>query len=799
MKISNYNYSTCKQIFTVLLITLLVVHIASLSAQSQQRNLDREILAYILADSLELPPEVIGRVSLNRAEIGSANLANILQELTINEIERAFPNWDAADSVRVLGTGRVVQRPRFQRVFIMHLPNQISLDLVIERLENEPSILYAETHMDAKLFNDPEYSDQWHLNNTGQGNGTPGADISAEQAWQIFTGSTDINIAIFDTGVELAHDDFTGKVSGDDIDGTGAEFAWSHGTHVAGIAAARAINEHAGRGVDWNAQLVSKQIFDGFGQYFGDNTSAAAIVEAVDNDNAHVLNHSWGGEGFKTTVARAFAYAYQMNRISTAAMGNDFEDGNPIFFPAAYPQSVIAVGGTDNTDERSPFSQTGNHINVVAPGGVNRGAGVGEPFDENDILSTARNNGTVFMSGTSMATPQVSGIASLLKGYDQSLYNDDIRRIIELSADEVGNVNYNNNGWHIDMGHGRVNAHQALLRLQSPYVLDHNTTTGGTVHSTSNPYNIWIYGALGIPDGSYTVRRREVRKSVTFPYMDEVWVWGRGAASVGWDLTESNQMNFAMGFTEPVTETSTGATLRTYIYEVKKYNHLGQLIADYGWHPTTHQNVEYAYTVHGIPGTPPPPLPTVSISGPSNMFQSSTDTFTANVSGGSPPYSYQWYYRHENDCCWNSTGVSSQTYSHNAGSPNGEYVRVVVQDQYPHTEEDQHFFTILGWSMQAEATSLPDEFSLTQNYPNPFNPSSTIRYELPERAEVTLSVYNMLGQRVAMLIDGEIQPGRHDAVFDASALSSGNYIARFSASGISGEQFVQSLNMQLVK
>ncbi|CAN5316662.1 hypothetical protein BH23BAC3_BH23BAC3_34920 [soil metagenome] len=58
------------------------------------------------------------------------------------------------------------------------------MDLAIERLENEPSILYAETHMDAELFNDPEYPDQWHLNNTGQGNGTPGADISAVQAWQ---------------------------------------------------------------------------------------------------------------------------------------------------------------------------------------------------------------------------------------------------------------------------------------------------------------------------------------------------------------------------------------------------------------------------------------------------------------------------------------------------------------------------------------------------------------------------------------------------------------------------------------
>jgi len=170
-----------------------------------------------------------------------------------------------------------------------------------------------------------------------------------------------------------------------------------------------------------------------------------------------------------------------------------------------------------------------------------------------------------------------------------------------------------------------------------------------------------------------------------------------------------------------------------------------------------------------------------------------------SVSPASPPYSYQWYYRHENDCCWTSTGTNSPTYDHTAGAPNGEYVRVVVQDQYPYTVEDQHYFTILGWSMQVEAPSLPEEFSLTQNYPNPFNTSSFIRYNLPERAEITKAVYNMLGQRVALLVDGDMQPGRHETVFEASNLSSGNYIARFTATGNSGEQFTQTLNMQLVK
>ena len=100
-----------------------------------------------------------------------------------------------------------------------------------------------------------------------------------------------------------------------------------------------------------------------------------------------------------------------------------------------------------------------------------------------------------------------------------------------------------------------------------------------------------------------------------------------------------------------------------------------------------------------------------------------------------------------------------------------------------------------GFFKLDEGENLPEKFALINNYPNPFNPTSTIRYNLPERADVTLAVYNMLGKRVATLIDGEIQPGGQEVVFDASALSSGNYIARFTAIGVSGETFERSMNM----
>jgi len=88
----------------------------------------------------------------------------------------------------------------------------------------------------------------------------------------------------------------------------------------------------------------------------------------------------------------------------------------------------------------------------------------------------------------------------------------------------------------------------------------------------------------------------------------------------------------------------------------------------------------------------------VSISGPSNMFEGSSDTFTANVSGGEPPYSYQWFYRHQSESNWTPTGTNSSDYVHTAGEPSGEYVKVVVTDNqtYSEEEEDEHFFTIIG-------------------------------------------------------------------------------------------------------
>src|SRR5690554_7488590 len=98
-----------------------------------------------------------------------------------------------------------------------------------------------------------------------------------------------------------------------------------------------------------------------------------------------------------------------------------------------------------------------------------------------------------------------------------------------------------------------------------------------------------------------------------------------------------------------------------------------------------------------------------------------------------------------------------------------------------------------------ESESVPDHFTLSQNYPNPFNPSTQITYALPEKATVTLKIYNIMGQEIATLVNTDISAGFHGVTFDAGNLSSGMYIAKINAIGTSGEVFSQELKMQLVK
>ena len=302
-----------------------------------------------------------------------------------------------------------------------------------------------------------------------------------------------------------------------------------------------------------------------------------------------MLNHSWGlvdANGnpgrYSITVAFAFAYAYKANRISVVAMGNhQISHPNAVAYPAGL-ENVLSVGATNNFDIVRASSAQGNHIDVSAPG--------------ENILSTHLSGAYDNLSGTSMAAPHVSGLASLLKGYSNNLSNDDIRQIIRLSADRVpamGGANFTN-----EYGFGRINASSALEMVRDN-TLRHWAVTGGTTHSSSGQYIATLIDVNGVHDDAYLVRRHEVRRTVTFPeqFFNIVGVWGRGIGTTGWNIIPAGQPNsigFGEGFCEVVSSTPTSVTLRTYVYEL--WGRAGNYM---GYYPTTPANVTFAYTVLG--------------------------------------------------------------------------------------------------------------------------------------------------------------------------------------------------------
>lgn len=480
---------------SVAIVAILCLVFPAINAQ--ERNLKTEILVYILPDSLEIPKQEKGKLSLQRANIKSSSLTTAMTRSRTTGISKAFPNWADKDSLVKRLDGILVKMPSFQRVFTLTFDTEAEAEAAINALKQSPAVVYAEKHTEPSLDNDPSYTDgtQWYLNNDGRNGGAVGADINAVGAWAIYTGSSANKIAIIDTGVELTHEDLNGKVTGDTHSGN------EHGTRVAGVAAAKANNGVGGRGVDWNAQIISKSTRDANDNYIGDAATAQKITEAV-SEGAAVLNRSASSPDYSSTLALAFAYAYKMNRVSVATMGNTYIE--EVRYPAALP-NVIAVGATQNNDVRSNFSTTGNHIDVVAPGGFNSG-------DGRDVYTTTIGSAYDFVAGTSFAAPQVSGLASLLKGYNNNLSNDDIRQIIRLSADDKGTPGFDN-----QYGYGRINAGRALSFLKSPYKLEQLTATGGTTISTSSQYKALMISAPGLSTGNYLVKRIEVQKTVTLP------------------------------------------------------------------------------------------------------------------------------------------------------------------------------------------------------------------------------------------------------------------------------------------
>ncbi len=349
----------------------------------------------------------------------------------------------------------------------------------IELLYRSGAIQYAEPDYKVRAIavtpNDPNFSDLWGLNNTGQQFGsTPDADIDAPEAWATRTDASQVIVAVVDTGVDYTHQDLSANMwknpkeipgngidddnngwiddiygidtCNDDADPADDHF---HGTHVSGTIGAKGNNGIGVTGVAWKAKIMALKFLcgDGFG-FTSDAIDAinyALVAKSNNNYSRMILSNSWGGGGYSQALFDTISIAKGLGVLFVAAAGNDLLDtDNSISYPAGYNvDNIISVGASDANDDKAWFSNYGcSSVDVFAPGET--------------ILSTMPGDDYGTLSGTSMATPHITGIAAMVWANSPGKNWRSIKSAVMNSVDQPASMS------RLSVSQGRANLNKAL-------------------------------------------------------------------------------------------------------------------------------------------------------------------------------------------------------------------------------------------------------------------------------------------------------------------------------------------------
>jgi len=317
--------------------------------------------------------------------------------------------------------------------------NSHSTQQLMKMFAEHPDSIYAEPNyllLPNRRPNDVFYTRyQWNL-----------PMIDMERSWEQSTGSKNVIVAVVDTGIDLDHPEFQGRLTdgynviedtNNPMDDNG------HGTHVAGVIAARSNNGDGIAGMTWNSKLMPIKAIgaDGSGTAFD---IAQGIRWATDH-GADVINLSVGNYTSSAALQDACRYAYEKNVVLVAATGNDATDQPG--YPAAYKE-VFGVSAIDHNRQRADFSNFGDYVDVVAPGV--------------DIPSTYIYSDYAALSGTSMACPHVAALAALIRSVNPRLSPDDVMKIMRKSAIDLGDQ-----GKDTLYGYGMINVNAALTQAKT--------------------------------------------------------------------------------------------------------------------------------------------------------------------------------------------------------------------------------------------------------------------------------------------------------------------------------------------
>ncbi len=320
-----------------------------------------------------------------------------------NEISASKTKMEIVSDYAHSDAGAVVKKSfeKLKGMQLISITSSNSMENALKSYLKNPQIEYAEPNYVVHAMgapNDPSFGLLWGLNNTGQTGGTSDADIDAVEAWDITTGSSNVVIAVIDSGVALnstistGHPELSGNIwtnpgetncaNGIDDDSNGYIddcYGWDfvdddndpmdyngHGTHVSGTIAAVGNNNQGISGVMWNASIMPLRFLDATGS--GSTADAISAILYANANGAHVINNSWGGGGFSQALNDAINAS---SAVVVCAAGNSGtnNDSTP-FYPASYTSdNIISVAATDKNDKIASFSNYGvASVDISAPG-----------------------------------------------------------------------------------------------------------------------------------------------------------------------------------------------------------------------------------------------------------------------------------------------------------------------------------------------------------------------------------------------------------------------------------------------
>ncbi len=445
-------------------IAAIIIGIAALAGQI--RNWESSYSTPTIGDIPDTIAEKPIAVERTNTESEPEVLVKFRPEVTAEEIQRltAMSNDRIEDEIESV-------QPLYA---IDDLDNSTAEDVANQYREMKDLVIYAEPNFEISLDdpsntspaqsnllredvskvepNDPMFGEQWALRNDGQNGGKAKADIDALKAWLKTQGSEDIVVAVLDSGVDYAHQDLVNNIwfrpdnipayqddelgivddkygynadanSGDPMDQNG------HGTHCAGIIGAEGNNGKGVTGVNWKVEIMPLK-FMGRGGFGTTKNAIEAINYAVDRKkagvNVRVINASWGSTQYSKALEDAIRAAGEQGILFIAAAGNNSTDNDRRpHYPSNYDlPNVISVAALDRDDALASFSNFGvKTVHIAAPG--------------KDILSTWLNDQYREASGTSMATPQVAGVAALIVANEPKINVQDLRKRLLSSVDSL--------------------------------------------------------------------------------------------------------------------------------------------------------------------------------------------------------------------------------------------------------------------------------------------------------------------------------------------------------------------------